>query len=838
MTLAAEWNSGVALGGIGTGRIEIFPDGTFRNLSINNNWDAPIEEVPGSFFAVRTETNGRVMTRMLSTRPAYALEGVKAIKYTGAFPHARLDYIDGELPVKVRLAAFGPVAPHNYEDSSLPVALFVFDVANPSDAPVTLSLALSWQNVINCGGCMIGTWAKVELPPALQKERGKLQTWRDVTGNYQRVVQDGGYRGLVFDSECKDPPISYGDYAVLGDAPVGFQTSHLVSWNAAGDGKDFVAALAAGDALPSTGSDEKGVHGEYEPAGVVAISGELGPGQSRSLAFAVAWHMPGLYAWNLPEKGLYYGHYHQNQFDSSIAVARYALENRTRLSEASSEIHRRLAKSNLPEWMVEKLTNDMFPLVSNSWYTKDGRFSISEAPTHMAGCMGTMDQRTAGHTIYTAFWPDLDRKELEMFRATQAANGSIAHDVGWGDLESLNKGSRWVDLPSSYILENYHHYLWTGDEAFIEAAYESMKAAVRYQMSKEADADEDGLPDAGGGTTYDAYHWHGANPFVGSLWMASLRAMEKLGVTFADDAFASACRDAFDRAGRTMMDRLWMGDYFRNYNDDRISGKVDDSICSGSLAGQWLARLLNLGELFPRDTTRAMVRKMYDCCLKKVHYGVADVIDMAGNVQKANHGWTCSWIPYVEAYMATVAFYSGLPDIGMETFKRCRDVVYEQDKRPSEAYLAYDVNTGRADWGRWYMTHPASWAVLWAIEGFSYSIPEATVALAPSLPENMKELHAPVFATAFWGWLDYEAPHPGRMRLTFAVDKVMRESDFSFTRFLTAVPPGAAVTEAVLASGDNRVNEFALDEATGMLSFECAFPLRPGAKLVVEAVWA
>jgi len=836
--VATHYNSGVPLGGIGTGRIEIFPDGTFRNLSINNNWDAPIEQVPASFFALRAEVEGRVVTRVLSTCRAHGLEGVERIDYHGAFPHARLTYIDGELPVDVRLRAFGPVIPHNYKDSSLPVALFVFDVTNTSSAPAEVSVAFSWQNVINCGGWIMGTWAKVDLPPDLQKERGKCHTWHDVTGNFQRPVRTGERSGLVFDSQRTDPVISYGNHTLLADSAAGFETSHLVSWNAGGDGRDFTEPFAETGVLPRGEHGAKGATGHYEPAGAVAISGRLAAGESREVAFALAWHMPGLYAWNLPEKGLHYGHYHQNHFDDSTAVARYALDNRARLFESSSELHRLLAKSNLPEWIVEKLTNDMFPVVSNTWYTKDGRFSVSEAPSHMAGCMGTIDQRTASHTIYTTFWPRLDRKELEMFRATQDENGAIAHDVGWGDLESLNKGSRWVDLPSSYILEAYHHYLWSGDEAFIKGFYDSMKAAAKCQMTAKADPDGDGLPDAEGGTTYDAYFWHGANSFVGTLWMAALSAMEKLAERFHDEEFAAVCRAAFGKAKKSMTDRLWMGDYFRLFNGEAVSGRTDDSICSGQLAGQWLAYLLGLGELFPNDVIQKCVRKMYDHCLRKVEYGVADVIDPAGNIRKANHGWTCSWVPYVQAYMATNAFYCGLEEVGLETFKRCRDIVYERDGRPWEAYLAYDVHTGKADWGRWYMTHPASWAVFWAIEGFGLSIPDGKLTLAPNLPPDMMSLSAPVFATTFWGWLDYDRSEAGRVKLQFSVDKTVGEDYTRVTRFETAAPRGRTVTGATLRADAKVVKQFVFDKAAGTVTFNCDLPLRPGAKLVVEARYA
>jgi non-lysosomal glucosylceramidase len=789
---------------------------------------------PGSFFALRTETGGEVEARILATEGAYSLTPVPDIDYDGLFPKAELEFVDSALPVEVRLRASGTIAPHNYDDSSLPVALFTFGVENVTDEPVNLSLAFSWQNLLGCGGWIVGKWAQVELPPDLQRQRAKKVEWRDVTGNYQEPVEQDGLSGLIFDSKKKEPAASYGNYCLLAQGPEGFSASHLTSWNSKGDGADFTKGFAETGVL-SGGEAREGVQDKYDPAGAVALSGVIELGDTRELVFALAWHMPGHYAWNLPEKAIRYGHWHEKNFDHSSKIAAYALANRKKLEAAAFEIGHKLGRSNLPAWLSEKLANDMFPANCCSWYAGDGRFSISEAPSNMSGCMGTIDQRTASHTIWTTFWPRLDAKELDMFRLTQAENGSIAHDVGWYDLESLRKGSKWVDLPCSYILECYHHWMWTGDEEFITAMYDSMKRAALYEMSDEAEPDGDGLPDAGGGTTYDAYFWHGANSFVGTLWLASLRALERLAEKFDDGDFAETCRRAFDRTRDSMMERLWTGEYFRNYNDDRVSGKVDDAVCSGQLAGVWLGHLLDLGEILPLDIVQRALTTMYNVCLKKVPYGVADVISLEGEVTKGNHGWTCSWIPYVQAYMATVAFQSGMPDIGMETTKRCRDMVYERDKRPWEAYLAYDVFTGKGIWGRWYMTHPASWAVFWAIQGFTYSVPDAKLSLAPSLPSDMNSLSAPVFGADFWGWMEYEANRPGSMKLDFEVQRVFADEERAFKVFETRIPEGISAESLILTiDGEPLEKEHSFGE-NRKVCFECRLPLRVGARLSLKA---
>jgi len=58
----ARWESGVPLGGIGVGKVELLTDGGFGNFTHQHNWDRPYGWVKGAFAAVRARylriTNG------------------------------------------------------------------------------------------------------------------------------------------------------------------------------------------------------------------------------------------------------------------------------------------------------------------------------------------------------------------------------------------------------------------------------------------------------------------------------------------------------------------------------------------------------------------------------------------------------------------------------------------------------------------------------------------------------------------------------------------------------------------------------------------------------------
>src|SRR5688572_12227965 len=84
--------SGVPFGGIGTGKVELLTDGTFGNLTLNNNWDRPIASLPGSFFAVRTRVGTKAEAKVLASKSPYGLPTVAGVRYEGLFPRANVDY--------------------------------------------------------------------------------------------------------------------------------------------------------------------------------------------------------------------------------------------------------------------------------------------------------------------------------------------------------------------------------------------------------------------------------------------------------------------------------------------------------------------------------------------------------------------------------------------------------------------------------------------------------------------------------------------------------------------------------------------------------------------------
>ncbi len=102
-------------------------------------------------FAIRISVGDKTETRRLD---ASAWE---EISFTGQYPIGTIDYADPASPVKVRLEAFSPFAPHQVDDSSIPGTVFHFTVTNQGREKASIALAGWLQNATSFYSAKTGT---------------------------------------------------------------------------------------------------------------------------------------------------------------------------------------------------------------------------------------------------------------------------------------------------------------------------------------------------------------------------------------------------------------------------------------------------------------------------------------------------------------------------------------------------------------------------------------------------------------------------------------------------------------------------------------------------------
>ena len=778
-------HSGIPLGGIGTGKIDFCPNGKFTNVTTNNNAAAHIcvdqatseyvvtpQGIPGACLACFVEGYG---VRILKTHSfeGYGTLKAKEITYQGLFPRALVRYPRMD-EVSVELEAFSSLqldddGSDHYKESSLPAAVFLFRLKNNSAERKRVSVAMSWRNLTGLGGYPRGC------------------TVNDLRGNYVSFEAEEDWQGVWFDSlRRKVDPRFEGNYALTAGAG---KVTYMAGWSpGVGSESDFWTVFSEDGKL----NDFRGTG----PLGAICASASLEPGEAQEIPIALTWYFPNLIG-DTDERPNY-GTAYSNWFGSSKEVARYVLDNYSRLLEGTCAWQNALLDSSLPRWLAVKLITDIFPIVTNSFYTRDFRFSVLEAHPTMSGCLGTMDQRTASNAIYTMCFPGLSKSELTLFADQQITEdnpfrfgkhwnfktgrrdldfdneGAIRHEVGWDHLEGgtfgreEGAGSQWPDLATVFVLQCYEYVVWSGDRAFLNFVYPKVKRALAYEA--RLDQNDDGVADLWGpGTcTYDNpvdFPMYGASPFIASLHLAALEAARRMALLKDDGAYVSLyeaqttkVRDTMEHAlwsDRLQHFYLWRDDFFENWGPGpRPHENQAESNFIAQVAGQWFAHLFNFDYLFDPAKFRKALETVKELNHRGVRYCPANVVLSDGRI-------TSSWPYYAEVYYAANAMYEGEVEAGLDCFRGIYEAMHELDKSPWDAPLGWDyhlyarnlpenISAGNslrdlldctdksnryATWGRWYMTNPASWFILPALSGFSMDLLQGELGIAPNLPD-------------------------------------------------------------------------------------------------------
>ncbi len=171
------------LGGIGTGNFEIGADGRLTTWQLFNTLRDG--EVPFYFLARAGKA-----ARLLQTQGGPDWPRIRQIAMTGEYPIATLRFTDPDLPVKIELDAFSPFAPLDTRLSSMPTAVFVFRVHNPTARAEEVSLAALLTNPV-------GYDAAVAIEGNEHPNFG---------GNVNQLFHEAGATGLVLKAETGDDP--------------------------------------------------------------------------------------------------------------------------------------------------------------------------------------------------------------------------------------------------------------------------------------------------------------------------------------------------------------------------------------------------------------------------------------------------------------------------------------------------------------------------------------------------------------------------------------------------------------------------------------------------------
>jgi len=471
--------------------------------------------------------------------------------------------------------------------------------------------------------------------------------------------------------------------------------------------------------------------------------------------------------------------------------------------------------SDVPFWLKLKLINCAYPMYSNTVLTKDGRFSVLESPIEMGGALGTMDQRMAAHAFMTAFFPELDKTELEQYATCQMPDGRITHFDGNVHQVMVNPDvnygiTDWPDLSTSWVSQSIKLYRWTGDKSFLERVRPHITRAMNW-LRKDGD-DYDHIP--AGGSTYD-YETLPRGEFIysASCYLGALQGVQA--ITTGNEQ--AEYRKQFGETQASVMKDLWTGTYFRKWMQPSTGRTVDDSFVA-NLAGDWMTHISGL----PSTLDPKIVHQSIEQTMARHQKPFFPIPPMQVTPVGVITTGSCYSLQH-EPYLGCEAIYGNFVDDGLETIRRIYFATWEEDQSPWDEPLCYDASSGRRGGLPTYMTCPTTWFVLDALAGASVDVPGHRLYLSPRLSTTSTQMHIPIYFSRFWGKLDYV---PAQHKLTFAVTKVF-DTNAALLKTLYHTDgtggddmPSTITLTSVAADGDSQP-----------IALPAAFVVRPGAVL-------
>ncbi len=540
----SRFSSGIPLGGLGTGSIEIWPDGSFKEWLIFNNrrWgnygepefyindsdlafmiriapegSEPVVRLLKAGFWVETDQDltyrGCGPSAVVHPYHMPWFRPVREVEFTGKPPMAILKFTDPSLKeygVDVELEAFGSLIPGNVNDSAIPAAFLKFNLVNRGRVTVELSLM-----------------GVVRNPHRISEEVGVVN----------KLIEGEGYSGVSLSGLGipRTHGMFNGELALVFMG--GFDSAVTLRLNQRNRG-EFINALRRlmvdfrGDGLLSGVVNDEAYGVDLYSAITKGV--RLKPGESASIVLIIAWYYPN----HIDNSGRLVGHYYENLFKNVKEVLDYSVRNFNRLYGEVKEFVNSLYDANYDEWIIDLAISQLTTLPKSTWLTKDGYFAVWEGGP---GCCGltTLDVALWGIVGIALLYPDLAIRvsrqfssfilkpgmspfyemfalafpeNMRLYREALAKDPTIQHDIdkfrntvraivektgldpsgrvphAFRASESSVDGYDRNDLMPEFILMSLLNYYWTGDSSFLREIWGSIRDVIEAMLRQHNEA--------------------------------------------------------------------------------------------------------------------------------------------------------------------------------------------------------------------------------------------------------------------------------------------------------------------------------------------------------------
>ncbi len=726
------------VGGIGAGGIQ------FNGKAQPANWQIACnhrELKIDSLLAVRAQTEGsQPVVRALQTEANGPFAAMPALSFEGEYPLAKYRFDEPALPVKVELEVFNPFIPMDLKNCAIPCAIYEVTLTNPSSVQVQADLLAAQQN-------------------GLGFHEGKNGAAK-FGGNANQIVTEG-------------------DATLLHMTRQGNDTADMVLMTQA-TGAQGCAAFESKAALHETFAANGNCEGpDSSPAspagktvsGALTVPIKLAPSESKTVTFVLTWYFKnGQHGDNKKSRVLegegksrmltwkHTGQQYTNWYSSARDVANYVRENLGDLSARTRRFHDTLYSSNLPVWLLDRLSSQLAVLRSQTcWWSADGYFGAWEGCNPDKGCCGGNCTHVWHYAqAHARLLPELGRKMREEDYDTLRGDGLLPH--------RHSNQSPAADGHFGTILNTYREHLCSTDNKWLTSQWPKTKKAMDWGI-KHWNPKRDGFLQTMQHNTLDGA-MTGCSSWIGGLYLSALEAMARM-AEIMDDGDAAAEYRRIRKSGQKLQnERLWNGEYYIQQVGEKRNQDYLDGCHIDQLLGQWWADQVGIDPNLPADRCKTAMRSLLKYnfltdfqghSLKPRQYcestdGGMKMITWPKNPQPIpGMKYGDEVMTGFEYGAAVTLIQNGLLKEGLMVIKIISDRydgrlrtegVSDFDNGP----WGYSGNPfGDDECGKFYGRSLSVWSALLALQGFLYDGPAGVIGFRPRMNE---EDHTSFFSTA------------------------------------------------------------------------------------------
>ena len=652
-------SSGIALGGIGSGSVELLPDGEFHCWLIANQpritrvcFEDKVDDGEGStgalsFWVRETKDNGKPIIRKLGMKTdaddfSYRMfswnKPVEKIEFDGRFPVCELNYADSALSCKLSLKAVSPFVPHNSDISSTPGFYMDFTAENPTDSELHISLLGTLvPDFANQKEGRKNSLHKTDGGVAVHIEPAELTESPScgnlcfsvngdgekscITADYFRFMKEYigdsklgitqesvlfGFRekGCLPDSEVGTVPETLPENIdLLGDSELDALCAEYIRYPFVESilsrirhcNPDYLSSREEKIKFLTCCLNQNERRGKEFGACALCSGVTLKPGEKKNIRFILTWYFPNHFA----KDGERIGHYYENLFNDALDANRFLADN-DGVFRSASDFADLLYSTNLPTVYPDSWSSNLSPLIKSSVYLKNGNFGLWEG-------LGYCGLHTTDITYHASFslislFPDLQKKQMKMGARYQREDGRVHHCFK-PDMKSVDGSYARVDISMQFVLMVLRDYLFTGDRNYLTSLWDNVKQAMN--CMEKLDTDKDGLPDnETKRNTYDAWNFSGTPVYISVLWLAALKAATIIADRIGDRTYFDKWSSILEKGKKSLEEKLWNGEY---YNLWRNNSETDESLMTDQLDGEWFLRMAGIEGNIPDARVRTVL---------------------------------------------------------------------------------------------------------------------------------------------------------------------------------------------------------------------------------------